>query len=410
MLAKTTVIVPAATPQWEVWLCASSRGSEWQATVDDPAGSLNGRPVIAALPARACRTFAFSAPTQDRQLVRQLAYTQIEKRGLANGASAQTAFDCHVLSQAEGRSLVSVDVVLEDAAPAVTAKARSLVPAGRLFTLPSHKLVLLEEQGKLILCAGVEGRLVHSQVIAAERALNAQTISEVRIAALALQQQGVLDDVTGVELWGDFSEEEAAVLSTQLGWPTQVQARPAPEPKTIEREANTRLLPPAARVAARARRLQLLKGLALVALVLLATGWVVSKQRALKQLEQRAIALQEQVTAGPATADDTNTEKVRAAQRKWNELRQALEPRRYPLVHLNALTRCESAGEVVMRRFESKVSHVTVLGAARSAGDAYAFFNAIRADKELSLYGWSMVQPRLEEDGSAFFEITGKVR
>jgi hypothetical protein len=49
----------------------------------------------------------------------------------------------------------------------------------------------------------------------------------------------------------------------------------------------------------------------------------------------------------------------------------ALEPRRYPVAHLDALTRCLSAADVVLVRFESKVSDVSVSGTARSAMDAY---------------------------------------
>lgn len=411
MLSKTTVILPAATPQWEVWTCAGSRGCEWQATVEDPAGSLNGHPVIAALPARACRTFVFSAPTHDRQLVRQLAFAQLEKRGLTGGNSAsQPVFDCHVHGQRDGHTLVSVDVVLDDVAPGVTAKARGLMPLGRLFTLPEKKLVLMEEQGRLVLCVGLEGRLVHNQVISTSRQINARVISELRIAGLTLQQQGVIDDITGVVLWGDFTAEEAAQVTERLGWPAQVQARPAPEPKAVERAASTRLLPPAARQAARTRRRRQINTLAGVAALVLLGGWLFSKHQALLRLEKRAAELEAQVNAAPAANEDAGQKRIRAIQQQWNDLRLALEPRRYPLMHLNALTRCQSAGEVVIRRFESKISQITVLGTARSAGDAYAYFNAIRADKELSLYGWSMVQPRLEEDGSAFFEITGKLR
>ncbi len=414
MLPRTTVILPAATPNWEVWTCASGRASEWKGTEADPSQGLNGRPVIAALPARACRTFAFSAPTQDRQLVRQLAYAQLEKRGLAAASSAQTAFDCHVHGQTDGRSLVSVDVVLaEDTAAAVTAKARGLLPAARLFTLPEHTLVLIEEQGRLVLCAGVGGRLVHSQIVSTSRELGDHTAAEVRIAALALPQQGVLAEVTGVELWGDFSAEEAAAFGGRLGLPVKTLARPAPEPKAVEREASTRLLPPAARLAVRRRRLQALKWLAGAAVLLLALGGIWSKHRQLVRLEKKAVELEAAVNAprgDDAGSSNGANRQVRATQQRWNELSLALEPRRYPLGHLNALARCQSAGDVVMRRFESKVSHVTMLGTARSAGDAYAYFNAVRADRELSLYGWSMVQPRLEGDGTAHFEITGKLR
>ena len=76
MFHRTTVILPAAGAHWEVWRCGS--GSVWQGSADDPVTGANGsRGVMVALPARSCRTFAFSAPTEDRQLVRKLSLIHI---------------------------------------------------------------------------------------------------------------------------------------------------------------------------------------------------------------------------------------------------------------------------------------------------------------------------------------------
>ena len=64
----------------------------------------------------------------------------------------------------------------------------------------------------------------------------------------------------------------------------------------------------------------------------------------------------------------------------------------------------------MLTRFESKPDAVSIGGTARSAGDAYVLFNAIRAEPELGLHNWSMVQPNLAADGTATFVITGKPR
>jgi hypothetical protein len=88
----------------------------------------------------------------------------------------------------------------------------------------------------------------------------------------------------------------------------------------------------------------------------------------------------------------------------------ALEPRRYPVAHLDGLTRCLTSGDVVLTRFESKVSDVSVGGTARTAMDAYNYFNAVSADSALGVYSWSMLQPSIGADGSATFEIKGKMR
>ena len=77
---------------------------------------------------------------------------------------------------------------------------------------------------------------------------------------------------------------------------------------------------------------------------------------------------------------------------------------------LNGLTRCIPGGGVVIGRFECKVTELTAAGTARTAMEAYAYFNAVSRDKELGVYNWSMVQPTIAADGTANFELKGQMR
>jgi hypothetical protein len=101
---------------------------------------------------------------------------------------------------------------------------------------------------------------------------------------------------------------------------------------------------------------------------------------------------------------------VAKTQQRWSALRSALEPKRYPAAHLDALTRCLNAADVVLTRFESKLTEVAVAGTARSARDAFNYYNAVTADAPLGVFSWSMAQPSLDNDGSARFEIKGKLK
>jgi hypothetical protein len=418
MFQSTTVILPAPDARWEVWRCG--RGCTWQGTADDPAqASRNGGKVVMALPAKSCRTFSFSAPTEDRELVRKLANAQLERRGLTAGHTEQTPFDCHVIEQSGGKSLVSVDVVTPEAAAGLrTAKASGVLPSARLFSLPPDKLVVMEEQGRLVLCAGRGGRLLHSQIVSATRDLNGHAGPEIRIASLALQQQGMINGVTGVELWGDFSAAEAHDLSEQLSLPVQAKARPAPDNASLRREGSTRLLPASARQAMQRRRLGFLKWAALAALLVPVAWWLYDQKKKLTDIEAEAARIEAALNIPTASAvDQADQDRIRAehdlvkaAQTRWASLRAALESRRYPMAHLDGLTRCLSAAEVVLTRFESKISDVSVSGTARSAMDAYNYFNAVSKDGPLGVYAWSMVQPSIGADGSASFEMKGKMR
>jgi hypothetical protein len=418
MFRRTTVILPAADAHWEVWRCG--RGSIWHGSASDPAEGANGSGAVAvALPARSCRTFAFPAPTDDRQLVRKLAFAQIEKRGLTAAGPDQTPFDCHLMETGGGRSVVSVDVVTPEAVASLHGtRATVVLPSARLFPIPEGRLVVVEEQGRLVLCAGSRGRLLHSQIVSATRDLNGHAAPEIRIASLALRQQGVLDEITGIELWGDFSADDAAELGNQLSLPVTARARPAPDGPALRREGGTRLLPPAARQALQRRRRAALRWIAALALLVPPLWWAADRRRELTALESEAARIEATLDI-PTTSDSdlADQERIRAendlvsaAQNRWASLRMALEPRRYPVAHLDGLTRCLSAAEVVLTRFESKVSEISVSGTARSAMDAYQYFNAVSKDGPLGVYAWSMAQPSLGADGSASFELKGKMR
>ena len=86
------------------------------------------------------------------------------------------------------------------------------------------------------------------------------------------------------------------------------------------------------------------------------------------------------------------------------------QPGLFPVAHLDGFSRCLPTADVVLTRFESKVADLSVSGTARSAKDAYTFFNAISKDGPLGVYAWSMIQPTIAADGSASFEIKGKMR
>lgn len=411
MPRRSILILPAPSENWEVWSCGRGPDCIWQGTAENPAqASAGASSVVMALPARLCRTFSFAAPTQDKNLARRLAHAQLEKRGLLAGAAGGALYECHLHPRGSGGALVSVDVIAAAANPADTlSHARGLLPFPRLFELPEGRLVIVEEQGRLILCVGAGGSLAHSQVISMTRELGSHVAPEIRIASLALQEQGVLADITGVELWGDFPPAAAQELSVRLGLPVTTRERPVPKAAVVQKEASAELLPAAAKKALAKRRQRLWRWAAAAALLCVPGGWLWSQYRQLATVEAEAARLQALVAA-PVDAGSTEAEQVRALQQRWAALRQALEPRRYPLMVLNNLTRCIPSGGVVLRRYDNKVGELSVRGTARTALEAYDFYNAVSRDKELAVYAWSMAQPHLRDDGQAFFEIKGRMR
>ena len=94
-------------------------------------GAAAGGPIVIGLPARACRTFGFVVPTEDPKLFRQLAFAQLERRGLAAGPAEETAFTCHVHDKSAGSSVLSVDVVLPEGAALALPPRHARPGAGR---------------------------------------------------------------------------------------------------------------------------------------------------------------------------------------------------------------------------------------------------------------------------------------
>ena len=414
MLPSTALILPAAKTLWEVWKGTRSGTAEWRGPAESPArATLEGGSVVIGLPGRACRTFAFTVPTNDPTLFRQLAFAQVERRGLAASTPEDTSFICHVHDTRPGHSVLSVDVVLpEGAALSLPARTRGLLPAVRLFTLPASRLVLMEEQGRLVLCAGIDGQLVHSQVISSAGGLDQHAGQELRVTSLALQQQGLMTEVTGVELWGDFPADEVAALARQAGLPVEMRPRPAPALRREQLRASAGLLPASIRNRARARRRRPLGWIAAAAVTLLGGAAAWQQHSQLVALEATVVRMENEINAAANQTGRAEGEqsRLRTAQAQWAALRPALEPRRYPLSQLNAVARCLGPTSAVLKRFESKPDIVAISGTARSAGEAYTLYNSIRTEPELGLLNWSMVQPNLSDDGTASFEITGKPR
>ena len=414
MLPSTALILPAAKTLWEVWKGTRSGTAEWRGPAESPArATVESGSVVIGLPGRACRTFAFTVPTNDPTLFRQLAFAQVERRGLAASTPEDTSFICHVHDTRPGHSVLSVDVVLpEGAAFSLPARTRGLLPAVRLFPLPASRLVLMEEQGRLVLCAGIDGQLVHSQVISSAGGLDHHAGQELRVTSLALQQQGLMTEVTGVELWGDFPADEVAALARQAGLPVEMRPRPAPALRREQLRASAGLLPASIRNRARARRRRPLGWIAAAAVTLLGGAAAWQQHAQLVALEATVVRMENEINAAASQTGRAEGEqsRLRTAQAQWAALRPALEPRRYPLSQLNAVARCLGPTAAVLKRFESKPDIVAISGTARSAGEAYTLYNSIRAEPELGLLNWSMVQPNLSDDGTASFEITGKPR
>lgn len=415
MFHRFTVLLPDAPLRWERWSCRPASSPVLEEILEGlvPEATVSG-PLVVGLPAQTCRTFAFRIPSQDPKTARLLAFAQLEKRGLATGDATHTPFECHTFPLPEGGAVLSVDVPSASAASTYAVlKPAGLLPAARCYTLPENALILKEEHGRLLLLATTRGgNLIHSHLLSADRNRPDHMATEIRITHLTLLQQGLIPEIHTMELQAALEDPTVAALAQMLGLAIHRVPKPPPDPARIGRLANQRMLPSERRTALRGRQRKQWKWAAAVAAAAGLGWWVTSQRSSLARLEKKAAELERTVntSAGSNEAEKAISDRARATQQRWQGLRMALEPKRYPMVQLNSLTKCLGEGGIVLRRFESKGPELSITGTAESAGEAYTFYSTVSDDPELRVFAWSMVQPTLDTNGTATFHLKGKMK
>ena len=399
MFQRTALLMPTPSDAWELWESAVKRRP-----VSDPA-SLNGQPLHIGLPSDRCRSLPMRLPSKDRKLYRDLIYSQLEKRHLISRRSGPARFDYEVLKKQSNGTLVRVDLVHRDLEPNLEEKrALTFGAALRYYALPPHKVVLAREHGRLVLAANCGGRLLYSAILNQSGEIEAETAQTLHSDVLALEGQGfIAEALQGVELWGDFEPNAVTQLREGLTIPVEVCAWPRPDGGCHpERGA---LLAPSVDVGARKRRSFLY---AMLGLSVLALGQLVllkKRQTHLDSLEAQIVNLEDDLGISSSKSADFD-----ASQTRWKALRDVIDSRRYPLRQLNTMASIMSPDGIVLHIFESKLSEVRLEGMATSAKTVFDFMEALSQDPDLSaIYNWSRKrEPRLNEDGSAQFELIGK--
>ena len=217
MSRNVTAILPADR-DWEVWGCHGIKRCSLKSTsasidkIDGKSGS-----TVFGIPIRYCRTIALLLPKSEKGLLRKMVHAQLERRGLCRNGSSDGSFECHVIEDRDDKTLVSVDVLPEPLPEELELeRAKCYTAAGRAYPLPDQRAVIVAEQGRLVLCVGRDGKLLHSQVLGPSLELVEDLAIEVKLALLSLEGNGLIDKIDGVEVWGDFPPGQVAILRSHL--------------------------------------------------------------------------------------------------------------------------------------------------------------------------------------------------
>lgn len=399
-ISASTILLPAPDASWRLVKPRSSAVAE---EVESPAEAAEqARPLVIGLPASACRTIGLILPQADPEVLEQMVETQLERRGLHPHTGAGANFRWHLLGPVGGHVVISVDVLAEPFPESLAvAQASDYTSALRLLDLPAGHIVVVEEQGELVIAAGHAGKLFHSHVFAPISASPEEVSSEISLCRMVLEAEPGFGTITGVTLVGTSWEKQRIAGALDL----PVETRDSLQRNTRLDTSNwTRLLPTTVRAAqvAQVRHKTIVRYLILGALLYVALGFLAYAWLTVNQKKVEALAAEVAETNAPAEA-------VRTTATQWKTLAPAVEVSHFPMVALSAITRLLPPSGVVIREFEFKNGVIDLKGEARDADTVVTFMESIKAQKVLALYEWTNPQPSVKEK-NASFRAQGKLK
>jgi hypothetical protein len=379
---------------WELWAFSSSKRAQFIRRIDKPANAPGE--TIVGLPVRQTLTTASWVGTGDRAVVPEIVELQLEQQGLIqrNGRRA----DIRVLETQAEKSLALATVLLPDLDPDLAFEsAIQFEPAGFALPLPQDRLCLWREQGRLVGAVTRGRNPIHVQILG-EVDVCPELIHELRCVLLHLETLRLSESLLGAVMWGDFSDEEVAVIQKGLGLRASRESFPIPTlPPTP-----CKLLPGEVEVLharrRRRRRIQrLLMGLAGVylAAVLVLVGYIGWQKFKIAELRKQLTAEQPTVQAIQSTADE------------WKKVAWAVDPQLYPVEILHQVAGLIPAQGLRLTAFEMAKGKLSIRGEASGAAAAFKFAEDIKANPSLQLFQWQMRSPSLRPDGRAEFAIEG---
>ncbi|MEO0448358.1 MAG: hypothetical protein AAF191_20025 [Verrucomicrobiota bacterium] len=390
-------------------LPASERGWEWWTAKEclhlERLSEYEGRGAFAfGVPMSACTTFVSTFPKRiDEALLPEMVRAQIEKRGLQSPAGQETVMAHQYLEEGSEGIRVAIDVLAPDFSEDLClGDASRYAPAGRFFRLPDQKLVLVREQGRYGIWAGVHGRLSHSQYLTAGEEIHAGVAQEIQLLAISLEGLGDPVKRRALEVWAPLSEEEVGILENGLTIPVEMVEAPQPELSPITLSSGP-MLPPtvveahAMRASRQRLRIGLLALAAFYAFVTMALLiWNQQQQRKVMALEDRIDSRRDRVRF------------IQGALERSRTLAPAYDKSFFPIVQLARVTQLLPPSGVKVLKFITRDQEIRIEGLAREPQLAFQLKEDLEKDKRFGGYSWEMANPRVNSNNSASFVLQGE--
>jgi hypothetical protein len=390
-------LVRCMNGNWELWNFPASKRAQFVRRLENPKAA--GGQVIVALPLRQTVSYATWVPTADREVVPEMVQLQLEKRGLVQKQNAASSLDVRILEIQEERTLVLAIVLLPDLAPELAIEnAVRFEPEPYTLPIPQDRLIIWRERQRLAMTISRGRDPIHFQVLSTEE-VSDESVNEIRCILLQLESQHLINELLGLAIWGEFTDEEVERLQQGLALKTFRESVPPPSlPATASKllPAQVSVLHEKARRRRRIRRLiAAAAGIYLLG-ILGIIAYIFWQQNRIGQLQNQLTADLPTVTAVQGTAD------------QWRKVEWAVDPKLYAVELLNQVASLLPEQGMRLTAFQIEKGKVIIRGEASTAAGAFKFNEDIKQNAALKIFQWEMKSPSLRPDGRAEFIIEGE--
>ncbi len=357
-----------------------------------------------ALNAMECQSIPMWINSTDDALTDRLVAMELEKLRIGGTHDPGRCFDWRIVDEHGQRRQLEVTILRPRFEPSIPGNWQLFDAGARFYPLPSNQVTLWREEGSWVAAFSKGSQLAYYHPLGSAF-IDSDAAHELRCIALSLKSRGFANELTGVMVWNEGDDENQKIadsLASAFQLPVNCTSQPEPDFTNI----NQAYLEPAnlaLRREAQASRAQMLQIAALVmfafaCIVGAAVGHITYLQRQNQQTQVRIDRLAPEA------------EVVRQAYDKWELLRPAIDPDRYPV---ELFHRCASAlpkEGVRLNHFEIRNNRLVVRGEASNAALAIRYRTNLIALPNLADYTWESPQPELLPDNRATFQAIGVYR
>lgn len=393
--AKRAAIFRPVASGWQKWL--QDEAGAWQpAGVGPDLASLKpGEGGLVAVPVRRAFSFAVWVPGGDPALFSDLVFTQLELRGLAARTRESTVFAWTKIDEYREDALLRVVVLPSHLSSQYwSGDVADYAVSPDCLPLEPDAVTLWEEEGGWVAAVTHGEKLLHFQTMVGN-APDAAMALEVWMMLAPLEAGRMLRGINRAIV---YAPADLRAWTGAGGLP--VESKPFPPPVKPPQDLACVPLPvrelrKAKEAGAHRQRIALIAAAAyfFVVLALAAnTLWLHFKARSLQAAIDR---------------DADAVAAVQQAMQRWDAMQPALNPLGYPLEVLFQTARLLPEDGVRLTLFQTSLDRVVVAGEASTLQAAQRFQEDVRTNPELSLYDWTVENPKPLATGSARFQIDG---